>query len=82
MKSKFVDKLNINDTQVNIYSLKAIEKTLPFCKFFPFSYRVLLENILRNSKSDVYIMEKAKLLNKVLKALKVLEKLIFFLLEY
>ena len=68
MKSKFVDKLNINDNQVNIYSLKAIEKSLPFCKFFPFSYRVLLENILRNSKSDSHTMEKAKLLNESLKS--------------
>ena len=78
MKSKFVDKLNINDTQVNIYSLKAIEKTLPFCKFFPFSYRVLLENILRNSKSDVYIMEKAKLLNKSLKSTESVGEIDFF----
>ena len=78
MNSKFIETLNINEAKINIYSLKAFEKIFPFCKIFPFSYRVLLENLLRTSSSEEYIIEKAHLLHKSLKSNEVLGEIDFF----
>ena len=78
MKSKFIKTLNFNGTSINIYSLKALEKTLPDCKSFPFSYRVLLENLMRNSNSEELILEKACLLYKSLKSNENLGEIDFF----
>ena len=78
MTSKFIDKLNINNHQFNIHSLNSLEKEIPFCKSFPFSYRILLENLLRNSKSEEYLIQKASLLNDSLNCKDKLGEIDFF----
>ena len=64
--SKFTEAIYINKKEFKIFRLDELEKKAPFCKAFPFSYRVLLENILRTGKSEHYVLDKAMLLNKSL----------------
>ncbi len=68
MTEKFLQKLDINNHQYNIYSLDTFEKKASFSKHFPFSYRVLLENLIRTSISEEHLFEKAKLLHSNLKS--------------
>ena len=68
MTEKFLQKLDINNHQYNIYSLDTFEKNASYSKYFPFSYRVLLENLIRTSISEEYLFEKAKLLHNNLKS--------------
>tara|TARA_B100001248_G_scaffold262386_1_gene257984 strand:+ start:2573 stop:5224 length:2652 start_codon:yes stop_codon:yes gene_type:complete len=68
MTEKFLQKLDINNHQYNIYSLDTFEKNSSFSKYFPFSYRVLLENLIRTSISEEHLFEKAKLLYSNLKS--------------
>ena len=68
MTEKFLQKLDINNHQYNIYSLDTFEKNSSFSKHFPFSYRVLLENLIRTSISEEHLFEKAKLLYSNLKS--------------
>ena len=67
MQSKYISKLDINNNQFYFHSLKAIEKKLPFCNLFPYSYKVLVENILRNNSSEKDIIEKINPLHDSLK---------------
>jgi len=78
MKSKFIEKLNINNHQFKIHSLNSLEKEISFCEAFPYSYRILLENLLRTSKSEEYIIQKASLLNDSLKYKDKLGEIDFF----
>ena len=48
--SKFLDKIFINEDKLEFYSLKKLENFFDFdLKTLPFSYRILLENLIRNS---------------------------------
>ena len=65
MQSKYLAKLN-NNPKLNFYSIKPLEEELSFCSKFPYSYRVLAENILRNTLSEKEIIEKINFLHNKL----------------
>ena len=78
MSSKYIKSIKINDLKVNIFSLKLLEKDLPDSKYFPYCYRILLENLLRNCDSDLHALDKATLLNKSLSSNKNLGEIDFY----
>ena len=78
MQSKYISKLDINNNQFYFYSLKAVETKLTFCNFFPYSYKVLVENILRNSSSEKDTIEKINLLHESLKGSDILGEIDFY----
>ena len=78
MQSKYISKLDINNNQFYFHSLKAIEKNFLFVIFFPYSYKVLVENILRNSSSEKDIIEKINLLHDSLKGNDILGEIDFY----
>ncbi|MDC3024366.1 aconitate hydratase AcnA [Alphaproteobacteria bacterium] len=67
MASKYLKKIKIKESDVNFYSIKLIEKNFPYCSAFPYSYKILTENILRNNSSCKNIEEKIILLQESLK---------------
>ena len=60
MPSKYLTKLNLEKSELNFYSIKSIEKELSFCSVFPYAYRVLVENILRNNSSEKKLKKKLR----------------------
>ena len=78
MQSKYLAKLTTNNSTLNYYSIKLLEKELSFCSDFPYSYKVLAENILRNSLSDEDIIEKINFLHAGLKGEDVFGEIDFY----
>ena len=51
--SKFLDKIFINEDKLEFYSLKKLQNFFDFdLNTLPFSYRILLENLIRNSSKS------------------------------
>ncbi len=78
MPSKYLTKLNLEKSELNFYSIKSIEKELSFCSVFPYAYRVLVENILRNNSSEKEVIEKTTLLHDSLKGKNVFGEINFY----
>ena len=78
MQSKYLAKLITNKSTLNYYSLKFLEKELSFCIDFPYSYKVLAENILRNNLSDEDVIEKINFLHASLKGENVFGEIDFY----
>ena len=78
MQSKYLAKLTTNNSTLNYYSIKFLEKELPFCSDFPYSYKVLAENILRNGLSDKDVIEKINFLHASLKGEDVFGEIDFY----
>ena len=77
MQSKYLAKLN-NDEKLNFYSIKFLEEELSFCSKFPYSYKVLVENILRNTLSEKEIIKKINFLNNKLEGKDIFGEIDFY----
>ncbi len=77
MQSKYLAKLN-NKEKLNFYSIKYLEEELSFCSKFPYSYKVLAENILRNTLSEKEIIKKINFLQSKLEGKSVFGEIDFF----
>ena len=77
MQSKYLAKLN-NDEKLNFYSIKSLEEELSFCSKFPYSYKVLAENILRNTLSEKEIIKKINFLHNKLEGKDVFGEIDFY----
>ena len=77
MQSKYLAKLN-NDEKLNFYSIKSLEEELSFCSKFPYSYKVLVENILRNTLSEKEIIKKINFLNNKLEGKDIFGEIDFY----
>ena len=78
MSSKYLSTISINNKQADFFSIKSLEKDLPYCSEFPYSYKVLIENILRNNSSDKEVFEKINLLHDSLKGNDVFGEIDFY----
>ena len=57
----FIEKIKINDNRYDYISLKKISRHFDFDLFkLPFTYRILLENLVRCSENDESLKNKTK----------------------
>ena len=78
MQSKYFAKIKVKNYDLTFYSLKFLEKEFPFCSEFPYSYKVLIENIIRNNSSEEKIKEKINFLHDSLNGLDVFGEIDFY----